>query len=148
MWLTLADLAEGSIIVKEPNGPLNSEIYHNQPIHVRKGFLSRLTMSQKPCVCVLVTQSCPTLWDPMNCSLPGSSIHEIFQTRILEWLPFPSPRDLSNQGIKLGSSTVQADALPSEPLWQPPNLPWRAGHSRAPLPNLPFCLLPLRESAV
>ena len=32
-----------------------------------------------------VTQSCPTLSDPMNCSLPGSSIHGIFQARVLEW---------------------------------------------------------------
>ena len=30
-------------------------------------------------------QSCPTLSDPMNCSLPGSSIHGIFQARVLEW---------------------------------------------------------------
>ena len=33
---------------------------------------------------VLVTQSCPTLCDPMDCSLPGSSVHGIFQARILE----------------------------------------------------------------
>ena len=33
----------------------------------------------------LVTQSCPTLSDPMDCSLPGSSIHGIFQARVLEW---------------------------------------------------------------
>ena len=32
-----------------------------------------------------VAQSCPTLRDPMNCSLPGSSIHGIFQATILEW---------------------------------------------------------------
>ena len=32
-----------------------------------------------------VAQSCPTLHDPMDCRLPGSSIHEIFQARILEW---------------------------------------------------------------
>ena len=32
-----------------------------------------------------VTQSCPTLRDPMVCSLPGSSIHGIFQARVLEW---------------------------------------------------------------
>ena len=32
-----------------------------------------------------VTQSCPTLSDPMDCSLPGSSIHGIFQARVLEW---------------------------------------------------------------
>ena len=32
-----------------------------------------------------VTQSCPTISDPMDCSLPGSSIHGIFQAKILEW---------------------------------------------------------------
>ena len=32
-----------------------------------------------------VTQWCPTLSDPMDCSLPGSSIHGIFQARVLEW---------------------------------------------------------------
>ena len=31
-------------------------------------------------------QLCPTLWGPMNCSLPGSSVHGIFQARILEWV--------------------------------------------------------------
>ena len=32
-----------------------------------------------------VTQSCLTLRDPMDCSLPGSSVHGIFQARVLEW---------------------------------------------------------------
>ena len=32
-----------------------------------------------------VSQSCPTLCDPMNCSLPGSSVHGIFQARLLKW---------------------------------------------------------------
>ena len=32
-----------------------------------------------------VIQSCPTLSDPMDCSLPGSSAHRIFQARVLEW---------------------------------------------------------------
>ena len=36
----------------------------------------------------------------MDYSLPDSSVHGIFQTRILEWLPFPSPGDLPNPGIK------------------------------------------------
>ena len=35
--------------------------------------------------CVLVTQSCPTLCTPMDCSPPSSSVHGIFQARILEW---------------------------------------------------------------
>ena len=33
-----------------------------------------------------VTQSCLTLSDPMNCSLSGSSVHGIFQARVLEWI--------------------------------------------------------------
>ena len=38
-----------------------------------------------------VAQSCPTLSDPMDCSLPGSSIHGIFQARVLEWGLASSP---------------------------------------------------------
>ena len=38
-----------------------------------------------------VTQSCLTLRDPMDCSLPGCSVHGIFQTRVLEGVPLPSP---------------------------------------------------------
>ena len=37
-------------------------------------------------VCVLVTQSCPTPCNPMDCSLPGSSAHGILQERKLEWV--------------------------------------------------------------
>ena len=47
-----------------------------------------------------VTQSCPTLFDPMDCSLPGSSAHGILQARILEWVAFPSPGNLPNPGNK------------------------------------------------
>jgi len=36
-------------------------------------------------------QSCPILGDSMDCSLPGSSVHGIFQARVLEWVPLPSP---------------------------------------------------------
>ena len=39
-----------------------------------------------------VTQSCPTLCNPVDCSLPGSSIHGIFQGRILEWIAIPFSR--------------------------------------------------------
>ena len=38
-----------------------------------------------------VAQSCPTPSDPMDCSLSGSSVHRIFQARVLEWVPLPSP---------------------------------------------------------
>ena len=33
-----------------------------------------------------VSQSCPTLFNPMDCTLPGSSVHGIFQARVLEWI--------------------------------------------------------------
>ena len=38
-----------------------------------------------------VAQSCPTLSDPMDCSPPDSSVREVFQARVLEWVPSPSP---------------------------------------------------------
>ena len=47
------------------------------------------------CVCVLVNQSCPTLCDPMDCSLPGSSDHGISQARITEWVAIPFSRGSS-----------------------------------------------------
>ena len=54
------------------------------------------------CVCVCactharsVTQSCPILWDPKNCSPPGSSVHGILQAKMLEWVAMPSSRGSS-----------------------------------------------------
>ena len=58
-----------------------------------------------------VVQSCPTLCDPMGCSLPGSSIHGIIRQEYWSGLPFPSPGDLPNLGIEPRSPTLQADAL-------------------------------------
>ena len=58
-----------------------------------------------------------TLWtvsDPMDCSLPGSSVHGILQERILEWVAMPSPGDLPNPGIEpetLVAPALQADSL-------------------------------------
>ena len=44
----------------------------------------------------LIIQSFPTLCNPMDCSLPGSSVHGILQARILEWLPCTPPGALPN----------------------------------------------------
>ena len=44
---------------------------------------------------VLVAQSCPTLCNPMDYSLPGSSVHGILQARILEWVAIPFSRGSS-----------------------------------------------------
>ena len=46
-------------------------------------------------VVVVVTQSCPTLCDPMDCGLPGSSVRGTFQARILEWGAISFSRELS-----------------------------------------------------
>ena len=55
------------------------------------------------CVCVLVTQSCPTLCNPMDCSLPGSSVHRIPRQEYWNGLPFPSPDDIqmANKHMKI-----------------------------------------------
>ena len=49
---------------------------------------------------VQLLQSCPILCDPMNYSLPGSSVQGILQARILEWVAMPSSRDLPDSGTE------------------------------------------------
>ena len=72
------------------------------------------------CVCS-VALLCPTLCDPMDCSLPGSSVHGIFQARIMEWVGISYSRDLPNPGIEPRSPALQADSLPAEPPGKPKN---------------------------
>ena len=61
-----------------------------------------------------VAQSCPTLCDPMDCSLPAPPSMEFSRQESWNMLPFPSPGDLSNPEIEPRSPAVQADTLPSE----------------------------------
>ena len=73
------------------------------------------------CTCAKSLQSCPTLCKP-DCSLPGSSVHGILRARILEWLPFSSPGDLPNPGIKpvsLMSPELAGGPLPLTPPGKP-----------------------------
>ena len=60
------------------------------------------------CGCAKPHQSCPTLFDRMDCSLPGSSVHRILQARILSGLPGPSPGNLPEPGIKPTSHYVSS----------------------------------------
>ena len=53
-----------------------------------------------------VAQSCPTLCDPMNCSLPGSSIHGIFQAGVLEWIAISFSRGSSRPGDRTQVSRI------------------------------------------
>ena len=63
------------------------------------------------CLCCWVTQLCPTLYDPMDCSLPGPSVHGISQARILEWIPISFSRGSSQARIKPTFPAWQADSL-------------------------------------
>ena len=65
-----------------------------------KPDISNQQTNFSPQVKVKVTQSCPTLWDPMDCGLPGSSVHGILQVRIPGELP--SPGNLPHPGIEPG----------------------------------------------
>ena len=47
------------------------------------------------CLCAKLLQSCPTLYDPVDCSPPGSSALGILQARLLEWVAMPSSRGSS-----------------------------------------------------
>ena len=69
---------------------------------------------------VLVVYSCLTLCDPIDCGLPGSSVHGILQARVLEWVVISFPGGggrggLPDSGIEPRSPALQADSLPSEP---------------------------------
>ena len=58
------------------------------------------------CGCCLVLKLYPTLWDPMDCSPPGSSIHGILQVRTLEWVAMPSSRGSSRPRDRTSVSYV------------------------------------------
>ena len=71
----------------------------------------------------LVAKSCLTLCNLVDCHPPGSSVHGIFQARILEWVAIPSPGDLPDPGTEPGSPALQADSLLSEPPGKPRHAP-------------------------
>ena len=71
--------------------------------------------------CAKSLQSCPTLCDPMDCSPPGSSVHGIFQARILEWVAMLSSRRSPRPRDRTCVSDVSciAGSLPLAPLGNP-----------------------------
>ena len=68
-------------------------------------------------VCASVAQSCLTLCDPMDCSLPGSPVHEIFQARILELVAISYSRRsfLEIETVSPTSSALAGGFLAAEP---------------------------------
>ena len=57
-------------------------------------------------MCVLVTQSCPTLHNSTDCSPSGSSVHRIFQARMLEWVSIPFSRGSSQPRDRIQVSCI------------------------------------------
>ena len=77
-----------------------------------------------PCGCsfkvkTLVAQLCPTLWGPMDCNPPGSSVHGISQARMLEWIAVSFSREFPDPGLGHVSPAGQADPLPLSHLGSP-----------------------------
>ena len=68
--------------------------YENNPVLM---VLCQLlfTLYYIVCMCAKSLQLCLTLYDPMGCSMPGSSVHGILQARILEWVVMPFSRGSS-----------------------------------------------------
>ena len=102
-------------------GPPGSQ---DRPCHLRCWWAAE-PHTHQPVSAVYATPShsaASTLCDPMHCSPPGSSVREILQPRILEWVAIPSPKDLPDPGIEPVSPVSpasQADTLPPSPQRSP-----------------------------
>ena len=76
------------------------------------------------CCNVCCAQPCLTLCNPMHCSLPGCSVHEAFQARILKWAAASYSRDLPNPAMETASLSSPSlagifftKAPPGKPPW-------------------------------
>ena len=91
-------------MASRPSMRLCNHHYHPPPGSFHLAELKPVPIKCK-CVCA---KSCPTPCDPMDCSLPSSSVHEILQARILVWVAMPSSRGSSQprdrtQGSRIAS---------------------------------------------
>ena len=100
-------------------------------------------------LCMLLTQSYPTLYNPMDCSLPASSVHGILQARILEWVAIPfsrassQPKDWTQVSCISGRfSTVWESESPEKP-YSSSNMEKRA-QNQSTLHNRKFKLEKIR----
>ena len=71
------------------------------------------------CVCAKSLQLCLTLCDPMDCSLPGSSVHGILQARLLEWVAMPASRGSSQPRDRTCISCSTGGFFTAEPSGKP-----------------------------
>ena len=75
---------------------------------------------------MLVIHLCPTLYDPMDCSLPDSSVHGILQARILEWVAISFSRDSNYTPIKINLKILFLPEDYRQPILLPFSGPCRA----------------------
>ena len=91
-------LVEGSVQKRTETNTINyAQLifdWSGKIVHYEKRAFLAIVLEQLD-VSMLVAQSCPTLCDPMDWGLPGSSFHGVFQARILEWIAIPLSRGLS-----------------------------------------------------
>ena len=80
---------------------------------------AEMQSQESTCMCAKSLQSCSILCDPMDCSPPGSSVHEILQARILAWVAMPSSSGYSQPGVEPESPALQADSSPAGPPGKP-----------------------------
>ena len=73
-----------------------------------------------------VAQLCPTFCDPMDCCLPGSSVHGIFQTRILEWGAIAFSRRSSRPRDRTGLSRIVGRGFTVWATWEVPRYKYRS----------------------
>ena len=93
-----------------------------------------------PCVCVCararacakLLQSCPTLWDPVDYTLPGSSAHGVLQTRILEWISIAYSRGSSQPRDQTWVSCISGRFFTIWATWEVPDLFFAYGYSIIP----------------
>ena len=101
-------IKKNQAITKEIKVQLTHLLYVYPHIHspevtaVTQCLWNTIKQSQCVCVCARVhAQSCPTLFDPKDCSPPGSFVHRIFQARILEWVAISFSRGSSQPRNRL-----------------------------------------------
>ena len=95
-----------------------------------------------------VAQLCPTHCDPMDCSLPGSSLHGILQARVLEWVAIAFSRASSNPAIEPVSPVWAGGFFTVEPPGKPRRNPTRClfiHSSPTSSDSRPGCLIPFQS---
>ena len=109
-YLTQVSCIAGRFLITEPRGNPNFLHWSSE--------LKDDRLSTE--YCVLVTQACPTVCDPMDCTAHQALLSMGFpRQRYWSGLPFPSPGDLPDPGIKPRSLALQIDSSPSEPPRKP-----------------------------